>query len=77
MLLQGFTVINLAVNFYLGGIMIEEQIEKIGIIKNKLKIGEVLSKDEYHFCKINIRFFENIRFRKVRQARKKWQMLKS
>ena len=53
--------------------MIEDQIEKIGIIKDKLKTGEVLSKDEYHFCKINIRFFENIRFRKVRKAMKKWQ----
>lgn len=57
--------------------MIEEQIEKIGIIKDKLKTGEVLSKDEYDFCKINRRLFENIRFRKVRRAMKKWQMLKS
>ena len=60
-------------NFYLGGFMIEEQKIKAKRIKYKLKTGEVLSKDEYHFCKINIRFFENIRFRKVRKAMKKWQ----
>lgn len=56
--------------------MIEEQIEKIGIIKDKLKTGEVLSKDEYDFCKINRRLFENIRFKKIRKADKKWQQLK-
>lgn len=50
--------------------MIEEQIEKIGIIKNKLKI---LSKDEHDFCRMNTRIFENLRFRKVRRAMKKWQ----
>ena len=53
--------------------MIEEQKIKAKRIKYKLKTGEVLSKDEYHFCKINIRFFENIRFGKVRRAMKKWQ----
>ena len=53
--------------------MIEEQKIKEKRIKYKLKNGEVLSKDEYHFCKINIRFFENLRFRKVRKAMKKWQ----
>lgn len=57
--------------------MIEEQIEKIGIIKDKLRTGEVLSKDEYGFCRMNTRIFENLRFRKVRKAMKKWQMLKS
>ena len=56
--------------------MIEEQIEKIGIIKDKLKTGEVLSKDEYDFCKINRRLFENIRFKKIRKADKKWHQLK-
>jgi hypothetical protein len=61
------------VNFYLGGIMIEEQIKKIGIIKDKLKTGEVLSKDEYDFCRMNTRIFENLRFKKVRRAMKKWQ----
>ena len=63
-------------NFYLGGILIEEQIEKIGIIKNKLRTGEVLSKDEYGFCRMNTRIFENMRFRKVRRADPKWRMLK-
>ena len=57
--------------------MIEEQIKKIGIIKDKLKTGEVLSKDEYDFCRMNTRIFENLKFKKVRRAMKKWQMLKS
>lgn len=57
--------------------MIEKQIEKIGIIKNKLKTGEVLSKDEHDFCRMNTRIFENLKFKKVRRAMKKWQMLKS
>ena len=53
--------------------MIEEQIKNIGIIKDKLKTGEVLSKDEYDFCRMNTRIFENLRFKKVRRAMKKWQ----
>lgn len=53
--------------------MIEDQIEKIGIIKNKLKTGEVLSKDEHDFCRMNTRIFENLKFKKVRRAMKKWQ----
>ena len=59
-----------AVNFYLGGIMKEEQ---IGIIKNKLKAAETLSRDEHDFCKMNTRIFENLKFKKVRRATKKWQ----
>ncbi len=47
--------------------------EKIGIIKNKLKTGEVLSRVEHDFCRMNTRLFKNIRFRKVRRAIKKWQ----
>ena len=58
-----------------GGIMKEEQIEKIGIIKNKLKKGEVLSRDEHDFCKKNTRFFENLKFKKVRRADPKWKSL--
>ena len=55
----------------------KDQRIRIECIKNKLRIGAKIEKDEYHFCKINIRFFENMRFRKVRKAMKKWQMLKS
>ena len=61
--------------------MIEEQEakreERAESIKNKLKNKGNIEKDEYAFCKINRRLFENIRFRKVRRAMKKWQMLKS
>lgn len=56
--------------------MIEEQIEKIGIIKNKLKTGKVLSRYEHDFCKMNTRIFENLKFKKVRRAMKKWLMQK-
>ena len=55
----------------------EDQRIKIESIKNKLRIGAKIEKADYDFCKINIRLFENIRFRKVRKAMKKWQMLKS
>ena len=51
----------------------EENRIRIESVKNKLRIGAKIEKDEYHFCKINIRFFENLRFRKVRRAMKKWQ----
>ena len=53
--------------------MIEEQKIKAKRIKYKLKTGEVLSKDEHDFCRMNTRIFENLRFRKVRKAMKKWQ----
>ena len=57
--------------------MIEEQEaqqeERAESIKNKLKNKGNIEKDEYDFCKINRRLFENIRFRKVRRAMKKWQ----
>ena len=55
----------------------EDQRIKIESVKNKLRTEGKIEKDEYHFCKISIRFFEDIRFRKVRKAMKKWQMLKS
>ena len=55
----------------------EDQRTKIESVKNKLRIGAKIEKADYDFCKINIRLFENIRFRKVRKAMKKWQMLKS
>lgn len=55
----------------------KDQRIRIECIKNKLRTEGKIEKDEYLFCKINIRFFEGIRFRKVRKAMKKWQMLKS
>ena len=49
--------------------MTEDKIEKIMLIKNKLKTGEVLSRDEHDFCRMNTRIFENLKFKKM----KKWQ----
>ena len=51
----------------------KDQRIRIECIKNKLRTEEKIEKDEYLFCKINIRFFEGIRFKKVRKAMKKWQ----
>lgn len=49
--------------------MIEEQEakqeERAESIKNKLRNKENIEKDEYDFCKINRRLFENIRFKKL------------
>ena len=57
--------------------MIEEQEakqeERAESIKNKLKNKGNIEKADYDFCKINIKLFENLRFRKVRRAMKKWQ----
>lgn len=55
----------------------EDQRTKIEYIKNKLRIEAKIEKADYDFCKINIRFFENMRFRKVRKAIEKWQTRKS
>ena len=55
----------------------EDQRTKIESVKNKLRTEGKIEKADYDFCKINIKLFENLRFRKVRKAMKKWQMLKS
>ena len=51
----------------------EENRIRIESVKNKLRIGAKIEKADYDFCKINIKLFENLRFRKVRRAMKKWQ----
>ena len=57
--------------------MIKEQEAKLEkraeSIKNKLRNKGNLKRHEYDFCKINRRLFENIRFKKIRKADKKWQ----
>ena len=55
----------------------EENRIRIESVKNKLRIGAKIEKADYDFCKINIRLFENLRFRKERKAIKKWQTQKS
>ena len=54
----------------------KDQRIRIECIKNKLRTEGKIEKDEYLFCKINRRLFENIRFKKIRKADKKWQQLK-
>ena len=51
----------------------KDQRIRIECIKNKLRTEGKIEKDEYLFCKINRRLFENIRFKKIRKADKKWQ----
>jgi hypothetical protein len=64
------------VNFYLGGIMIEEQEIRAELIKRKLEEGVILTDNEFDFCDGNKQLFQKVRFKKVRKAIKKWQQLK-
>jgi len=57
--------------------MIEEQEIRAELIKRKIKEGMDLTDHEFDFCDGNKRLFQKVRFRKVRKAMKKWQMLKS
>lgn len=63
-------------NFYLGGIMIEEQEIRAELIKRKLEEGMDLTDNEFDFCDGNKHLFQKVRFKKVRKADKKWQQLK-
>lgn len=66
-----------AVNFYLGGIMIEEQEIRAELIKRKIKEGMDLTDNEFDFCDGNKHLFQKVRFKKVRKAIEKWQTRKS
>ena len=57
--------------------MIEEQEIRAELIKRKLEEGMDLTDNEFDFCDGNKHLFQKVRFRKVRKAMKKWQMLKS
>ena len=57
--------------------MIEEQEIRSELIKRKLEEGMDLTDNEFDFCDGNKHLFQKVRFKKVRKAIKKWQMLKS
>lgn len=57
--------------------MIEEQEIRAELIKRKLEEGMDLTDNEFDFCDGNKHLFQKVRFKKVRKADKKWQMLKS
>ena len=58
-------------NFYLGGIMIEEQEIRAELIKRKLEEGMDLTDNEFDFCDGNKHLFQKVRFKKVQNGRKK------
>ena len=51
----------------------EENRIRIECIKNKLRTEGKIEKDEHDFCRMNTRIFENLKFKKVSRAIKKWQ----
>ena len=57
--------------------MIEEQETRAELIKRKLEESMDLTDNEFDFCDGNKHLFQKVRFKKVRKAIKKWQMLKS
>ena len=57
--------------------MIEEQEIRAELIKRKLEEGMDLTDNEFDFCDGNKHLFQKVRFKKVRKAIDKWQMLKS
>ena len=54
--------------------MDENVLEKI---KNRLLSGIEVNESDFNFMKLNANLFKNIKFKKKRKAKKKWQMLKS
>ncbi|BBM54051.1 hypothetical protein JMUB3936_0329 [Leptotrichia wadei] len=46
-------------------------------IKIRLLSGIEINDSDFNFMKLNANLFKNIKFKKKRKAKKKWQMLKS
>ena len=46
-------------------------------IKIRLLSGIEVNESDFNFMKLNANLFKNIKFKKKRKAKKKWQMLKS
>ena len=46
-------------------------------IKIKLLSGIEINDSDFNFMKLNANLFKNIKFKKKRKDKKKWQMLKS
>ena len=46
-------------------------------IKIRLLSGIEINDSDFNFMKLNANLFKNIKFKKKRKAKKKWQILKS
>ena len=46
-------------------------------VKIRLLSGIEINDSDFNFMKLNANLFKNIKFKKKRKAKKKWQMLKS
>jgi len=58
----------------MAGKMDENTLERI---KARLLNGIKVNDSDFNFMKLNANLFKNIKFKKKRKAKKKWQMLKS
>ena len=47
----------------------------MNIVLERIRLGKELTDEDIVFSKRNSKLFENFRFKKVRRAEKKWQML--
>ena len=57
--------------------MMSEQDNVLEKIKIRLLSGIEINESDFNFMKLNANLFKNIKFKKKRKAKKKWQMLKS
>ena len=55
--------------------MLEDQQQKVEKIKEKIKKGILLEKEEYDFCDMNKQFFKNIKFVRTKKNKQEeiWQ----
>lgn len=51
--------------------------ETLNIVLERIRLGKELTDEDIVFSKRNSKLFENLRFKKVRRAEKKWQKLTS
>lgn len=55
----------------------DEQEKIVKRIKEKILCNTEMNNRDFEFAKLNANLFKNIKFKKKRKAKKKWQMLKS
>ena len=55
----------------------DEQEKIVKRIKEKILCNTEMNNRDFEFAKLNADLFKNIKFKKKRKAKKKWQMLKS
>ena len=55
----------------------DEKEKTVKRIKEKILCNTEMNNRDFEFAKLNANLFKNIKFKKKRKAKKKWQMLKS